>query len=161
MADRGSCYGRQVGISEFASSERALKAIALFRFSKALLLILGGFGALELLRPEVAARAIEWVRAYPFAVRALPSPQHIELIAAGAFCYAAVFITEGIGLWMGKRWGEHFTIIVTTSFIPFEIWEIARKFTIVRVALVIANIAIVIYLIWRLTRQHRLGRVAG
>ena len=161
MADRGSCYGRRVGIYEFASSERALRLIALFRFSKALVLILGGFGVLELLRPEVAARAIEWVRAYPFAVRAVPSPEHIELLAAGAFCYAAVFATEGVGLWLGKRWGEYLTAAITTSFIPFEIWEIVRRVTVLRVALVISNIAIVIYLIWRLTRQHRLRRVAG
>ena len=149
-----------MGISGFASSDRALKLIALFRFSKALLLILAGIGALQLLRPEVAARALEWVRAYPFAMRALRSPEHLELAATGAFCYAAVFTIEGIGLWLGKSWGEYFTVIVTTSFIPFEILEIVRKVTAVRVALVISNIAIVIYLIWRLTRQHRLRGVA-
>jgi len=148
-----------VGISGFASSSRVLKLIALFRLSKALLLILAGFGALQLLRPEVAARVVERVRAYPFAMRALHSPQHIELIAAGAFCYAALFITEGIGLWLEKTWAEYLTLVATVSFIPFEIWEIVKKMTALRVAIVIANIAIVVYLIWRLTRQHGFRRI--
>jgi uncharacterized membrane protein (DUF2068 family) len=151
-----------VGISEFASSDRVLKLIALFRLSKALLLILAGFGALQLLRPEVAARAVEWVRAYPFAMRALRSPEHIEIIAGGAFCYAALFMTEGVGLWLEKRWAEYLTVVATISFIPFEVWEIVKRVTVLRVAIVIANIAIVIYLLWRLSRRkHRFGRISG
>ena len=149
-----------MAISAFASSKRILRLIALFRFSKALLLILAGAGALQLLRPEVAARAVEWVRAYPFAMRALQSPEHLEIAAAGAFCYAALFTTEGTGLWLEKRWAEYLTVIATISFIPFEVWEIVRKVTVVRVVLLVSNIAIVIYLIWRLTRQHRFGGIA-
>ena len=148
-----------MAISGFVSSNRILRLIALFRLAKALLLILAGFGALQLLRPEVAARAIEWVRAYPFAMRALRSPERLEIAAAGAFCYAALFATEGIGLWLEKRWAEYLTVIATISFIPFEVWEIVRKVTPLRVGLVISNIAIVIYLIWRLIRQHRLRGV--
>ena len=107
------------------------------------------------------------MQAYPFAVRHLPrgvlnSPEHIELAAAAAFAYAAVFLVEGTGLWMQKTWAEWFTVIVTSSFIPFEVWEIVKKLTILRVALVIANIAIVIYLVVKRisARQHRLRRIA-
>jgi uncharacterized membrane protein (DUF2068 family) len=150
-----------VGIFGSANSDRVLKLIALFRLGKALLLILAGFGALQLLRPEVAARVIEWMRAYPFAMRALRSSHDIELIAAATFAYAALFATEGIGLWLEKRWAEYLTIIATTSFIPFEFWEIVKKVTVVRVALVVTNIAIVIYLVWRLARQHRFRRIAS
>jgi len=115
---------------------------------------------LELLRPEVASRVVEWMRPYPFAMRALGSPQHIELIALAAFTYAALFATEGVGLWLEKRWAEYLTVVATTSFIPFEVWEIVKKFTFVRLAFVIVNVAIVIYLILRLRgRQHRFGRI--
>ena len=145
--------------------DRILALIALFRLSKALLLVLAGFGVLHLLHPDVAARFVEWMRAYPFAMmhhpeRALNSPQRIELLAAAAFAYAALFATEGVGLWLQKRWAEYLTVIATTSFIPFEIWEIARRVSAVRVALVISNIAIVIYLIAVLTRKHRFRGIA-
>ena len=79
----------------------------------------------------------------------------IELAALASFAYAALFIVEGIGLWMQKDWAEYLTIIATTSFIPFEVWEIVKRVTALRVALVISNTAIVIYLIVRLTREHR------
>ncbi len=148
-----------------SKSDRVLKLIAFFRLSKALLLILAGAGVLRLLHPGTAARVREWMEAFPFAVkyhpeRMLNSSERIELAAAASFAYAALFMVEGIGLWMEKRWAEWLTIIATTSFIPFEIWEIVKKLTALRVALVMLNIAIVIYLIVRLNREHRSRRFA-
>ena len=157
-----------MGTFGFASSrsDRVLKLIALFRLSKALVLVLAGFGVLELLHPDIAARVIDWMRAFPFTVRyhperALNSPHRIQLLAAASFAYAALFTTEGIGLWLQKRWAEYLTVIATTSFIPFEIWEIVKKVTALRVALVMANIAIVIYLVARLTGEHRFRGIAS
>ena len=46
-------------------------------------------------------------------------------------------------------------MVATISFIPFEIWEIGRKVTALSVALVIVNIAIVVYLILRLRHSQR------
>jgi len=66
--------------------------------------------------------------------RALNSPHRIELLAAAVFAYAALFATEGVGLWLQKRWAEYLTVIATTSFIPFEIWEIGRDVSAIRVA---------------------------
>ena len=148
--------------------DRVLAAIAFFRLTKAALLILVGFGVLQLLRPEVAAHVRDWMRSLPLLLRyhpqrALGSPKHIALAAAAAFAYAALFLTEGIGLWLQKTWAEWLTIVATTSFIPFEIWEIVKKLTILRVGLLIANIAIVIYLLMLrlgVIREHRLRRVA-
>jgi len=151
--------------SENSKRNRILALIALFRLSKALLLILAGFGVLHLLRPDVAARFVEWMQAYPFAMkyhpeRALNSPQRLELLAAAAFAYAALFATEGIGLWLQRRWAEYLTVIATTSLIPFEIWEIVKEQTATRVLLVVSNIAIVIYLIGVLTGKHRFRGIA-
>ena len=136
-----------------------LRLIAVFRLLKAAFLLLAGFGVLQLLRPEVAARVDDWMRSLPFLLRyhperALGSKEHIELAAAAVFAYAALFATEGIGLWLQKRWAEYLTVVATISFIPFEIWEIVRKVTVVRVVLVSLNIAIVIYLIFRLRHRH-------
>jgi len=128
-------------------------------------LILAGAGVLRLLHPGTAARVREWMEAFPFAVkyhpeRMLNSSERIELAAAASLAYAALFMVEGLGLWMQKRWAEWLTIIATTSFIPFEVWEIVKKLSALRVALVMLNIAIVIYLIVRLNREHRSRRFA-
>jgi len=87
-------------------------------------------------------------------VARLPPARLVEL-AVAAFAYAALFTTEGIGLLLGKQWAEWLTIVATTSFIPFEIVEVVHKVTVVRVSLLVANAAIVAYLIWRRVTLHR------
>jgi len=140
---------------------RILELIALFRLAKALLLILAGFGALELLHPGMAERVRDWLASLPFAAahQVRITPAHIKLAAVAAFAYAALFITEGVGLWLEKTWAEYLTIVATTSFIPFEVWELIKKVTAVRAGVLAANIAIVAYLV-ALRRQDRLGRGA-
>ena len=142
-----------------------LVAIAVFRLVKAVFLIAAGFGALRLLRPEVAQRVAGWIASLPFAGendvvrRALAfvthlSPQRAGLIAAGLFAYAALFIVEGVGLLMQREWAEWVTLIATVSFIPFEIVEVVRKPTPVRWAVIAVNVAIAIYLLVRRLKKR-------
>ncbi len=37
----------------------------------------------------------------------------LKAIGAGTFFYAALLLTEGIGLLLRRRWAEYFTVIVT------------------------------------------------
>lgn len=146
-----------------------LRLIALFRWSKALVLIGAAFGAMRLLRPGVAQRAAQWAMQLPFAEQhrfvsaAVGKLTHLDTtkvawIVAGLFAYAALFAVEGFGLWREKRWGEWLTIVATTSFIPFEAYELWRRATAVRGAMLVANVAIVIYLVWRIRRCARTSR---
>jgi uncharacterized membrane protein (DUF2068 family) len=80
---------------------------------------------------------------------------HLRTLEAGTFFYAALHTIEGIGLILGYHWAEYLVIVATGSLIPFEIYEIARKFTPIRVALFILNVAIVIYLIITLRKDRR------
>ncbi len=145
------------------SGDRILRLIALFRFAKAVLLIASGLSALRLVHPGVRAAVARWIEAMPLASqyamvhRAVAfvtglSEQRIEALAVAAFLYAALFITEGTGLWMGRLWAEWLTIVATTSFIPFEAFEVVKKATPLRAGVLGANIAIVIYLILRRRR---------
>ena len=77
-------------------------------------------------------------------------PRDRALIGGALFLYAAVFLVEGTGLVLRKPWAEWMTLIVTASLIPIEVYEIAREVSIARVVVLIANIAIVAYLVWRL-----------
>jgi uncharacterized membrane protein (DUF2068 family) len=84
------------------------------------------------------------------------SPRRIEALGIGAFVYALLFLIEAAGLWLEKRWAEYLTIIATGSFIPFEIYELVHAVTAARIATLVVNIAVVIYLIVRLrTRPSR------
>jgi uncharacterized membrane protein (DUF2068 family) len=76
------------------------------------------------------------------------------------FVYAALLLTEGVGLLFRARWAEYFTVVITASFVPLELYEIARHLTLARVTVLAVNVAIVWYLIVRLRREPG-GRVIG
>jgi len=78
-----------------------------------------------------------------------------------ALAYAAVFTVEGVGLLLRKRWAEWLTVVVTGSFVPFEIYEMVEHFSAGKVVALVANVAIVLYLLARRLseRHHSLGRM--
>jgi uncharacterized membrane protein (DUF2068 family) len=150
--------------------DRILTLIALFKFCKSALLLVIALEALRLLRPGAAIRAREWL-----AVLALSSDrrvvqhllirleslvsQRLEVLGVVALLYAALFAIEGVGLWRERRWAEYLTVIATASFVPFEIFQLARQVTPVRSAALGLNLLVVAYLICRL--RHPFGERAA
>ena len=74
---------------------------------------------------------------------------HTTLLAIGAFAYALLEGTEGIGLAMRRRWAEYLTVIATGVLIPFEAYEVVNKVTLFRVGALLLNLAVVGYLAYR------------
>jgi uncharacterized membrane protein (DUF2068 family) len=81
----------------------------------------------------------------------------LALIAAGVAAFAVVELIEGIGLWMSKRWGEYFAMVVTSLGLPYEIYDLTEKVSWGKLVLFAINLALVLYLV--LTK--RLFRVRG
>ena len=146
-----------------------LGLIAVFKLVKALVLVAVALGALRLLDHERAARVHEWLDAIPLVAHHAglekaaskvtgASPKHLELAATVAFGYAALFAVEGVGLWRQRVWAEYLTIVATTSFIPLEVYELVRRFTPIRLGALLANAAIVGYLVALRVGAHRRAR---
>src|SRR5690242_8786893 len=74
---------------------------------------------------------------------------HVTLLAIGAFAYAALEGTEGIGLAMRRRWAEYLTVIATGVLIPFEAYEVFHHATLFKVGALLLNLAVVGYLGYR------------
>src|SRR5690242_1387634 len=141
--------------------DRFLQAIAIFKFFKATLFILVALGAFGLMQEGVVEQAREWASALAFTsgqqlvrkaivfITGL-SRQRIEALGFVALFYAALFATEGVGLWREKRWAEYLTVIATGSLVPLEIWEVAHRPSALKFATLVVNVAVVIYLIVRL-----------
>jgi len=70
----------------------------------------------------------------------------IVVISIGGFGYALLNLLEAYGLHRRLRWAEWLTVVATGALIPFEIYEVAHRFTPVRVGALILNVAIVVYL---------------
>jgi uncharacterized membrane protein (DUF2068 family) len=145
---------------------RTLALIAVFRLAKALVLVAVALGALHLLDRDVAARVHTALDALPFVARhpaveeatakvTGASRRHLEIAAWVGLGYAALFATEGVGLWLQRVWAEYLTIVATTSFIPFEVYELMRRFTPIRLGALVVNVAIVGYLVARRVRAGR------
>jgi len=149
--------------------DRFIQAIAIFKFLKTILFLLAALGAFGLMQQGVADRAREWgsdlafttgqqlVRRIVLLLTGL-SRSKIGALGVGALFYATLFATEGIGLWREKRWAEYLTVAATGSLIPFEIWEIFNRPSPIKFATFAANVAVVIYLIYRLRRPKFASR---
>jgi uncharacterized membrane protein (DUF2068 family) len=151
-------------------SGRLVRLIGGFKLVKATLLVaLGLAGLLGVAHQtiEAAESAVEWLGFFPghAAVHhALVRLDHVDdgkaaWLGAAALVYAAVFTVEGVGLLRRKRWAEWLTVIVTSSFIPVEVYEMIEHFSGGKVVALAVNVAIVIYLVARrLEERGRLPR---
>jgi len=145
---------------------RLLRLIAIFKLFKAITLIAVGLGALHLFHASDAADSISNLAArigldpgrsyvdHALARIANVPPKDFRNLGIGSFIYAALFLTEGTGLWLMKSWAEWFTAIITASLVPLEIFEIYRHPTIAKVVVLLLNIAIVGYLVVRIRKQR-------
>jgi uncharacterized membrane protein (DUF2068 family) len=144
-------------------SAATLILIALFKLVKGLLLLAVAIGAHKLLHRDIEQTVTHWVEilrvdpdnrmihgllARVFSLR----PGQLKAASAGTLIYSALLLTEGVGLLLRKRWAEYFTIITTTGLIPLELYELAKRVTPIKIAVLIVNVAIVLYLVQRVRK---------
>ena len=142
-----------------------LPVIGVFKLLKGLLILAVALGALHLARGDAADVLERWTtqlhidpdgRHVGRAVQRILDldERQLHALSAGMFVYAGIFMVEGVGLIARRRWAEWFTVLVTASFVPLEIYEIARHPGAIRIGALVVNLAIVAYLVARL-RQRR------
>ncbi len=146
-----------------------LRLIAVYKLGKVLALLAAAYGVLRMRDASVIARVYSWAATLPSGLEhdvvtkglgwfSGLSPARVETLGAVTLAYAAIFATEGVGLWMRKRWAEWLTIIVTGSLIPLEIWENVMRPTFGKASVLVVNVAIVWYLIVQLrSTRHTTG----
>jgi len=71
------------------------------------------------------------------------------VLALAAAVYCVLEGTEAIGLWHERRWAEYLTALATAGFLPFELDELSHRVTVLRVAALVVNVAVLVYLVWR------------
>lgn len=72
---------------------------------------------------------------------------HIGWLIAVALGYAALEGVEAFYLWRGRRWAEYLTVLATGLLLPFVVSELIDKVTIPRILGLVADLAILAYLI--------------
>jgi uncharacterized membrane protein (DUF2068 family) len=132
--------------------------IAAFKLAQALLFVAIGVGALRLVGKDLGDVLLRLAHHLRFGPESrfvdfildrasIVNDRMLRRIGVGLFAYAALGITEGIGLYLEKAWAEYFTLGITLSFLPWEIFEVIRKVTPIRSGLLVVNVLVFLYLL--------------
>ncbi|WP_405151553.1 DUF2127 domain-containing protein [Sphaerisporangium sp. NBC_01403] len=144
-----------------------LRLLAVFRWGKGLLVLAAAFGIwrfrahqdaisrafnedVPLLQP--LADKLGWNLEESGVVHTLRTvigaeTRTLTWIVLGLLVFGALLMTEGVGLWLLRRWGEYFAVVATSLFVPVEIYEIVEKVTWLRIVILLINLAAVLYIL--------------
>jgi uncharacterized membrane protein (DUF2068 family) len=145
---------------------RGLRAVALFEAAKGTLVLAMGFGLLAAAHRDLQALAAELIAhlhlnpasRYPEIFLRLArqlSDTRLQLLALGAAAYAAIRFAEAYGLWRERAWAEWLAVISAGIYLPFEIYELAKGVSTLRIVVFAINVAILAYLSWVLSQRHK------
>ena len=149
--------------------EASLIWIGVFKLLKGILLVVAATELLKAVSHDFQTTLTHWVKdlhldpgnRYITSVlqkAGLVDDRTLKRLSWLTFTYGTVFMTEGIGLVLKKRWAEYLTVVVTLSLVPFEVYELAKHFTPLKLIVLIVNIAIAIYLIMMIRRKPESGQ---
>jgi uncharacterized membrane protein (DUF2068 family) len=145
-------------VAEKRQHNKYLILIAAYKLLQALLFAAVGVGALRLLHKDIGDVLTDLATALRFnpeshivnfildKASVLNDPI-LRRIGVAAFCYSGLSLAEGIGLYLERAWGEILTLIITASFLPWEIFEVIQKLTWIRVGLLVINFLVFLYLL--------------
>jgi uncharacterized membrane protein (DUF2068 family) len=138
----------------------ALRAIAMVEFGKGVMVLLLAFGVLSLVRHGNLWDFVEGILDFlhidldgRFARRFLDladrlSDTRLWVIASYAGSYCALRFVEAYGLWKARVWAEWVALMSGAIYLPFEIYEVFHRITVVRVCVLIVNLGIVLYMLY-------------
>jgi uncharacterized membrane protein (DUF2068 family) len=146
------------------SHDRGLLLIGLFKLAKAIFFFGIGVGAIHLLHKDLQDEVMRLALRFKFDPESrfvsllldkvdLIDAHRLRQISVATFGYSALALTEGVGLLLEKVWAEYLTLILTISFLPWELYELARKPDWFRLSLLLINLAVLGYLVWLLRRK--------
>jgi uncharacterized membrane protein (DUF2068 family) len=150
--------------------DKILRLIGAFKLLKSTALIVASIATLRLMHRDIGELVIEWERRLHIApghrlidelILKLTSVNHRQLAALAAVlaAYAVMYLVEGIGLLLLKRWAEWMTVLTTAGLIPIEIYENVHRPGWGKVLALVINVALAAYLVVRIRRDKREAHV--
>jgi uncharacterized membrane protein (DUF2068 family) len=144
--------------------DRGLLLIGMFKLGKSILFLCLGFGAVHLLHKDIGDEVMRLATALKFDPESrfvalvmgkadLIDAHRLRQISVATFGYSALALTEGVGLLLEKVWAEYFTLFLTVSFLPWELYELGRRPDWFRLSLLLINLAVLWYLLWLLRKK--------
>ncbi|MGA9545856.1 MAG: DUF2127 domain-containing protein [Candidatus Sulfotelmatobacter sp.] len=140
--------------------------MASFEFAKGLFVLLIGLSAILLVHKDawVIAESLlalfhvntdrRWAQDFlDFADRLTEA--RLWTVAQLAFAYSVLRFAEAYGLWKERTWAEWLAFVSGTLFLPLEIHGLMRGITVLRSTVFIANVGIVLYMLFLLQSERK------
>lgn len=147
------------------SSDTGLRAVASFEaFKGVLVVLLGLFIVIYHQRAEdVTENLLDHLHINPdrrlghavMNAAATISDARLWTIAAAILAYATVRFIEAWGLWHRRVWAEWFALLSGAMYLPLELLKVAERATWERVAVLVINAVIVLYMLYIRLRERR------
>ena len=130
----------------------ALRAIATFELAKGLVVLLAAVAGsfLQLLH---IGRHHHYVAVFLKLADGV-TDQKLWLVACGCVAYSTIRFIEAYGLWNARGWAEWFAFAAGAVYLPFEIYELIRKITTIRIGILLLNLIIVFYMLYLRREEH-------
>ena len=152
-------------VEKVAVHDNGLLLIGLFKLVKAVFFFCVGIGAMHMLHKDLSDEVMRVATALRFDPESrvvsllmdkvdLIDAHRLREIGFATFAYSAIALTEGVGLLLKKVWAEYLTLVLTISFLPWELYELARRPNWFRLGLLVINLAVLWYLLWLLKRKR-------
>ena len=142
-----------------------LRAVALFEALKGTIVLVAGFGLAHAIGGDVGEFAERLVhRMHLDAAKHFPrifidlannlSDGQLWGLASLALAYSILRFAEAYGLWFEHRWGEWIAALSGGIYVPVEIYELTRGYSIVKMAALVLNTLVVGYMCYLLLRRR-------
>jgi uncharacterized membrane protein (DUF2068 family) len=156
--------------AQHSTRHTGLHVVALFEGAKGLLVLLTGFGVLLLIHRNVHDIAAEVIMGFHLNPAAKYPRIFLDLadrltdpklwaLATASFTYAGIRLLEGYGLWRGRRWAEWLGALSGGFYIPFEMYELFKRMSWVKLTVLVLNFWIVGFLVATMLKNRSARRI--
>ena len=138
---------------------KGVRTVATVEFVKGLIVVAAGLGVFSMRHHKdlwgIAESFLEFFHANPYHhyvgvfLKLVSRLNDVRLwkIAVVASVYAIMRFIEAYGLWYALPWAEWMAFLSGASYIPFEAVDLIRKPTLFRLAVIVINLLVVIYML--------------
>src|ERR1700759_1864821 len=151
----------------FEHSARYLKLIAVFKILKGAFLLALGISLIFLnsrtrwmdsiavwATDELLVVHSKWLHYLLNQLQRALTGGHLRATGLLSLFYSAVLFTEGIGVYLQKRWAELLMVIATSLLIPLEIHHLFVRPSLAAVIILIVN-CFIVWFLYRVLRRER------
>jgi uncharacterized membrane protein (DUF2068 family) len=140
---------------------QALRGIATLELAKGMLVLLAAIAILFMVHRDpwdVADGLLHLLHISPdghFAQRFLDwadtlTDAKLWAVAGAALAYSILRFFEAYGLWYAKAWAEWIALVSGSLYLPYEIYRLIHRQSLLHISILVINLAIVLYMAYLL-----------